>query len=139
MKAAKQQINVTYVGIPRGKGESQRWVLVVNQVRNAPRWIRRKDASWLVKKLRAAWISDDQIRLNMAIPDNKDQAAEAKSGYETAVMPAHDGDRPDLSEMRKHDKERYVAMWRGAGHIGKIRPRAPLGNAVVYFPPTSTL
>lgn len=97
-------------GQPRGS--NPKWVRVVNQTCNRSAVIRRKDGDRLVNQGRAAWISSDQLRLNPNHPVNRANATAAADGYDSAVMPAHCGDRPDLNELRKTDPGRYDTVWK---------------------------
>ena len=94
--------------LPRGNG-NPRWVRIVNPVLNRSPVIRRKDANRLVAQGRAAWVSADQLRLNLAHPANQRAAARAAAGYEWPV-----------------DK---VVTARELLNVGVVRPEKALGGA----------
>ena len=71
-------------GDPRSR-RNARYVRVVNQVRNGSPIVRRRDAEALVAHGRAEWIGQDQVRLIVAHPLNKAEAAAAAEHYHGAV------------------------------------------------------
>jgi hypothetical protein len=73
-------------------------VKVVNDVRNVgenrkrPGRISRKDAEHYIKRGRAEWVGQDQLRLILSHPDNVAAAARARA-WEADYRPGADGDR----------------------------------------------
>ena len=116
-------------GQPRGSGNNPKWARIINPVLNQSPVIRRKDANRLVNQGRAAWVARDQVRLNLTDRANGRAAAQAASGYESAEMPAHCGDRPNLDELRKNDPARYAARWRGSARAAAKDARGAIGRA----------
>jgi hypothetical protein len=88
------------------------YVRIVNPVENAPPVIKRKVAEHYVTARRAEWVGHDQLRLNLSHEANKRAKAQAATGYESAEMPAHCGDDPNLKQMRRDEKDRYDALWK---------------------------
>lgn len=77
---------------PRSNGNNPRWARIVNPVLNQSPVIRRKDANRLVKQGRAAWVSPDQLRLDLAHLANQRAAAQARA-WEQDYTPSFDRDR----------------------------------------------
>lgn len=115
-------------GQPRGSGKNPKWARIVNPVLNQPPTIRRKDAERLVSTGRAAWVSVDQLRLNLSHEANQRAAAQAASGYECAEMPAHSRDLPNLDALRKNNPSRYTAFWRGSVRAAAKDARGSIGR-----------
>jgi len=67
-------------------------VRIINPVLNQSPVIRRKDADRLVNQERAAWVSPDQLRLDLAHPGNQRAAAQAR-GWEQDYAPSFGRDR----------------------------------------------
>jgi hypothetical protein len=136
---ARPEIQKARGGDTRGSQQTNpNYVRIVNSVENGSGVIKRKVAEHYVTTGRAEWVAGDQLRLNLSHAGvtvtagqraNQRAAAQAATGYELAEMPAHRGDRPNLNEMRRDDRERYKTRWqkhreegdrtnRGRGAVG---------------------
>ena len=113
---------------PRGSSNNPRWVRIINPVLNQSPVIRRKEGDRLVNQGRAAWVSVDQLRLNLSHEANQRAAVRAARGYESAGIPAHCGDRPNLDELRKSNPARYAAFWRGSARAAAKDARGAIGR-----------
>lgn len=77
-----------------------KWVRIINPVLNQSSVIRCKDAERLVNQGRAAWVSHDQLRLDLAHPVNQHAAAQACE-WERDYTPSIDRDRI-TQELRRY-------------------------------------